>query len=544
MIIRRGTFLSSGAAVVLFCPPWLGAELHPGLSPAGERRAEALALYYRGLAHEGELELAPALAAFEELLRIDPANSGVAARAAQLAAALGQHGRGLEIVGASAAANPDQVAAHLNLGRYLQRHGDKVGGGRRALEVAAAAVRRFPGEAEAIGLLVDLQVAAGDPDAARTIWERVSGREGGDAAFWLAMAEISGKLDPGGAGGEGAHRAQVRAVLDKALSAAGTDFGVADEVANHHLRGRDYARAIEVLEPLVAAHPEELLAREKLVRAYSVSGRRRSALDALRRLVRVDPNRARTQRLLAELLAEAGAYGESVRHRARAMRLGGGEIDDYTELAVLLADKCDPPQRDEALRWLRRGAAHFPSSPRLCYLEAVVLGQLGRFDEALRAYRRTEQLAESALPELLDEGFYFAFGAAAERAGEIGTAGDHFRRAVELVPEGAPGLAAKSLNYHGYMLLENGGDLGEAGAMIRRAVELDPGNPVYLDSLGWYYFKKMQYRKALVELRRADRLLGDSPDAEVLGHIAQTYEALGQPAEAQAYRERERALSE
>jgi tetratricopeptide (TPR) repeat protein len=196
------------------------------------------------------------------------------------------------------------------------------------------------------------------------------------------------------------------------------------------------------------------------------------------------------------------------------------------------------------LNWLRRGNALFPESPRLRYMEAIVLGKGERFDEALRVYGETERLAGKTLPELLGEDFYFGFGGVAERAGEPELAAGYFRRAVELVPEEAPELAAKSLNYHGYMLLDQGGDLDQAGAMIRRAVELDPDNPVYLDSFGWYYFKKALFRKALVELRRANELLGDAPDAEVLEHIALTYEALGNEVKAGEYRKRAELLKE
>ncbi len=337
-------------------------------------------------------------------------------------------------------------------------------------------------------------------------------------------------------------RRRIAGIYAKALAVADGDFATGSRVADYHIGVEEYAQAIAILSSLVAAYPGQLLAREKLALAYRMAGKPNEALATLRELIRADPNSARTQRLLAEMLAGAGEHEESVAHRARAMQLGGGVVDDYVELAMQLSDQFDPPQVERALGWLRRGNALFPESPQLRYLEAIVLGKGDRREEALRVFGEAEALAGKSLPALLGESFYFGYGSAAERAGEFELAAGYFRRAVQLVPESAPELAAKSLNYHGYMLLEQGTRLDEAGEMVRRAIQLDPDNPVYLDSLGWYYFKKALFRKALVELRRANELLGDTPDAEVLEHIAQVYLALGEEEKAASYRARAKSL--
>ena len=79
---------------------------------------------------------------------------------------------------------------------------------------------------------------------------------------------------------------------------------------------------------------------EKLVRVLRILGRRNQALLEARKLVEVDPNQARRQRLLAEICAEAAKYADAVTHRARAVVLDGGDGDDYVELAIQLSDGC------------------------------------------------------------------------------------------------------------------------------------------------------------------------------------------------------------
>jgi len=279
---------------------------------------------------------------------------------------------------------------------------------------------------------------------------------------------------------------------------------------------------------VMAVHPELSLGREKLVRIYRIRGLTDKALEELRALTAAFPNQARTQRMLAELLLDEGDHAGALRHRQRAVQLGGAEPEDYIEIAAALADHFDPPRYAESLRWLERGLVVSPVSPRLHYMKGIVLGNSGEHAAALESYRQTETIAGLKMPELLDTGFYYKMGAAADRVGQRDEAAGFFEKAVALVPTDRPELAAGPLNDHAYMLLINDGDENRAGTMVRRAVELDPDNPVYLDTLGWFYYKKALFRKALVELRRAKQLMGDDVDPEVLEHLEAVRRALGE----------------
>ena len=63
-------------------------------------------------------------------------------------------------------------------------------------------------------------------------------------------------------------------------------------------------------------------------------------------------------------------------------------------------------------------------------------------------------------------------------------------------------LDANALNSLGYLLADHGQRLDEAVDLVQRALKVEPGNPSFLDSLGWAYFQQGK-----LDLRRpaADR---------------------------------------
>jgi tetratricopeptide (TPR) repeat protein len=106
-----------------------------------------------------------------------------------------------------------------------------------------------------------------------------------------------------------------------------------------------------------------------------------------------------------------------------------------------------------------------------------------------------------------------------------------------------PANAAQAWNYLGYMWVDREVNLDEAGELIKKAVEADPDNAAYLDSLGWYYYKKGRYEEALKEISKATESLKEE-DAVVYDHLADIYFKLSKPAEAFSYWQKSLALED
>jgi tetratricopeptide (TPR) repeat protein len=83
---------------------------------------------------------------------------------------------------------------------------------------------------------------------------------------------------------------------------------------------------------------------------------------------------------------------------------------------------------------------------------------------------------------------------------------------------------AHAWNFLGYSLLERGGELDKAYEYIKKAMDISPDDGYIRDSLGWYYFKKGEINRALIELELAFKKVPD--DVEVIRHLAIVHKRL------------------
>jgi tetratricopeptide (TPR) repeat protein len=123
-----------------------------------------------------------------------------------------------------------------------------------------------------------------------------------------------------------------------------------------------------------------------------------------------------------------------------------------------------------------------------------------------------------------DAEIHFYLGTIYNELKNYSLAEKEFSRATELNPD-----FHEALNSLGYLLVEQSKDLERAGQLIRKALVSDPDNGAYVDSLGWYYFKKGNLQEALKEVSRASALIEDPVVYEHLGDI---YLKLGDPEKA------------
>jgi len=108
---------------------------------------------------------------------------------------------------------------------------------------------------------------------------------------------------------------------------------------------------------------------------------------------------------------------------------------------------------------------------------------------------------------------------------------EHYSKAVE-----NDKTLGEAMNNLAYLLAEGGLDLDRALDLAQEAKELLPNSPNAADTLGWVLFKRGVPSAAVGYLREAEG--GMDPDDEGIGiirhHLAQAYEANGEPEKAVA----------
>jgi len=233
---------------------------------------------------------------------------------------------------------------------------------------------------------------------------------------------------------------------------------------------------------------------------------------------------------------ELGHLGDEEDHRARLLIM-----DTYRAAKDL----------PKALMTGKEALAKYPSDPAVRSSEALLLGENGQTDEAVkilrtqlgnseadrdiymniaqvyergRRYKEAEESAHTAeaLPGQPrdNEMVWFLLGAIYERQKFFDRAEEQFKKVLALDPKNGA-----VLNYYGYMLGDRGIRLDEAEALVQRAVKEEPFNGAYLDSLGWIFYKQNKLADAEATLRRA--VQRENHDATIHSHLGDVYAKSG-----------------
>jgi tetratricopeptide (TPR) repeat protein len=124
----------------------------------------------------------------------------------------------------------------------------------------------------------------------------------------------------------------------------------------------------------------------------------------------------------------------------------------------------------------------------------------GKLDQAIKEYEGVIAKNPKWVPG------YLLLGMIHESQKDYVKAQASYEAALKVEPKFAP--AANNL---AYILSEQGGDLDQALAYAETAHELAPNDPSVADTLGWIYYKKQIYLKAVDFLKDAAAKLPDNP---------------------------------
>jgi tetratricopeptide (TPR) repeat protein len=382
---------------------------------------------------------------------------------------------------AVSAAQPRSPVARDDAGYYflLGRRYESIGDADKAADAYKQALTLAPDSAELRAELAGLYarenratdaVAAAEEALKKDPDNREANRILG--SIYAALAEQRQSLRPGDDPATYVPRAI--AALERAR-VEGPEPAIDLTLARLYVQTKAFDKALPLLRRLELEQPGMPELALMIATAEEGAGNTPAAIEALRGAVDENPKFLRGLLMLGELSEKQGDWESAASAYARAQELSP-RIDLSTRRGAALING---GKAAAALDLLRAPAEKSDAEPLTLYLYAAAQRQTGDLAGAEATARRLRAAAPDdprgmyVLAQVLEARKDFA---GAERALR-----DILQRDAD---------DATALNYLGYMLAERGQRLDEAATLVQRALKLEPGNPSFLDSLGWVYYQQ------------------------------------------------------
>jgi tetratricopeptide (TPR) repeat protein len=311
------------------------------------------------------------------------------------------------------------------------------------------------------------------------------------------------------------------AALEKARQPNTLDVGLELTLGRLYVQTGAFAKAVPLLQRVVADQPQFLEAAFLLSAAQEGSDRIEEATRTIEEVVRQNPGYYRGQLRVAELYEQQQRWQEAADAYARAQKLNARASGLTTRRAAALINA---GKSAEARDLLQPAVAARSDKP-----DAMQLYLLAEAQRALKDLPAAEATARKLLAnDATDSRGMHVMSQILQDKGDVKGAETMLRDLIKNDP-----LDAIALNSLGYMLAERGDRLDEAVTLLQRALKVEPDNPSYLDSLGWAYFQ--QGRDDLADkplTEAAEKLTTSSVVQDHLGDLRFRQKRYGDAAEA------------
>ena len=433
------------------------------------------------------------------------------------AAAAGQAGRATE------SAAPDTPAYYFLLARHLE----SIGRVDEAVKAHNRAIALDPGSAELRAELAGFYarqdnaveaVAHAEAAIARDASNQEANRILGTvyAAFAERRLPVRKGDDPA------TYPDRAIAALERARG-EGTDPGLDLVLGRLYVQTKNFAKAVPVLSRVVESQPSLVDAAILLSTAQEGAGEPEQAIATLQKALAENGGSFRAQMRLAEIYEADEQWNEAANAFARAQTLNPRAPMIARRRAVALLSAGRAAESRDLLQATIASGRPDAKDPVLLYL----LAESQRVVKDLDAAQATAQALIAANPE--DVRGLHVLSLILQDKGDIKGAERALRDLIARDP-----MDATALNSLGYMLAEQSEPLAEqseplgerrdrldeAVSLLQRALKIEPGNPSYLDSLGWAYFQQGRLDLADAPLTEAaDKLKDNSVVQDHLGDL-------------------------
>jgi len=296
------------------------------------------------------------------------------------------------------------------------------------------------------------------------------------------------------------------------------------ELFNLYMQTGEYLKAKKVVDKIVKLEPNDERFLISKYYIYLKLKKGKEILEDVKRDIKRQPENLDLLLILGLIYEQNKQYKKAEKIYKKIIKMDASFKDAYDRLAQIYYEQGDFEEAEKVLKNLLDNYFFFSRIEKARYYIYLsdILKKEGKIKEGLEYLKK----ALSIDPDNPNINFYIAVYY--DDIGNWKKAKEYLEKAIKLNPD-----FTDALNYLGYTLLLRNEDIDKALKLIRRAVYLDSENGAYIDSLGWAYYKKGMYKKALTYLLKAYKKMGDDP--VMLYHLGAVYEKLGDKKKALNY---------
>jgi tetratricopeptide (TPR) repeat protein len=283
-----------------------------------------------------------------------------------------------------------------------------------------------------------------------------------------------------------------------------------------------FSEVIPYAEKLIDLEPENLNLKVKLGILYTDTKKYSEAVSVFKDLLEAAPKSDNILYYLGVIKQEMKEYQESIEYFNQIQPSSGLYTDSSVQVANMLAllAQLEYEKKDgsvfipQFIKFVNKKIDEFQNMKvEFSIIKAGFFEGTGQYKEALESV----MIVQDEKSFSTQHKYYLANLFEKQKRYSESTA--LVMGIVEKDPKNA-----HAWNFLGYSLLERGEELDKAYEYIKRAMDISPEDGYIRDSLGWYYFKKGEINRALVELELAFKKVPD--DVEIIRHLAIVHKRL------------------
>lgn len=395
--------------------------------------------------------------------------------------------------------SPGLVPARLLLARLLSVRGDFA----KAVPLLEGVLREAPDDKEAYTMLAVAYINTRQPVKTIAVMKRLLVLDPDALVAYYYMGAVYGT-----------YLHQPRLALQmyrKILDRDPRNVSVYNAIAQLYVDTGETEKAIQALNEAFANGVDDVTLRLRVSSLYYQSRNYSKAAEVLESVLKKTPNSNKVHYYLGVVYEESGDFD-----KARTQYNLVGADSSFFKDAMLRQSLYyyRNAQLGAAVGILQMATVRAPQVEEFYPLLALLYEEVNN----LPAAKLTLERGTQALPK--NAALWYALAVVNDRMKDVDAALKVMHRVVALDPKNV-----SALNYIGYTYAERGVRLDEAEEVLLSAAELQPRDGYVMDSLGWLYFKKNEYGKALAVLEQAVQAIPNEP--VVYQHLGELYAATG-----------------